>query len=124
LRRLPFRMEVALLITDDLLLLVGVVYASVVAGLVVLWKTPRLIQDVSFKVLGEVLKTRFPDLPAGFTLREGLARARQEEPGLDWNGIDEALASYENQRYGGLPEQGAPKLALESLIMALRRRGS
>jgi hypothetical protein len=117
-------MEVAQLITDALILLVGVVYASVVAGLVVLWKTPRLIREVSFKALGEVLKARFPDLPAGFTLREGLARARQEEPGLDWNSIDEALASYEDQRYGGLPGQGGPKLALESLIMALRRPGN
>jgi hypothetical protein len=107
--------------TDLLALLDAAVYASAVAGVLMLRRPSRGAEEGSFRVLGEVLRARFPELPAGFTLREGLTRAREAEPGLDWNGIDQALASYEGYRYGGLPDSGAPQPALSSLTSVLRR---
>ncbi|MGA2665530.1 MAG: hypothetical protein ABSF83_11345 [Nitrososphaerales archaeon] len=83
----------------------------------------RSARAAGFGELGAALRARFPELPDGFTLREGLARARREEPGLDWNGIDRALVAYEGQRYGGLsmlaPDAEAPPLG--ELVRALRR---
>jgi hypothetical protein len=109
--------------TDLLALLDAAVYASAIAGVVMLRRPSRMVEEGSFRALGDVLRARFPDLPAGFTLREGLAKAREVEPGLDWNEIDQALASYEGYRYGGLPDSGAPQPALSSLISVLRRSG-
>jgi hypothetical protein len=83
----------------------------------------RWSDEKSFRALGEVLRARFPDLPSGFTLREGLAKARVAEPGLDWGEIDKELVSYEGYRYGGLPETGGPQEAISLLISALRRSG-
>ncbi len=96
------------------------VYVTLAAGLVVLWRTPRYVGN-TFEALGQALRERFPDLPAGFTLREGLARARALTPELDWNEIDDALRAYEDYRYGGLPKTGAVVPALAGLISALRR---
>ncbi len=109
-------METQALVAADLL-----VYASLAAGLVLLLKPPRSVQADSFFALGEVLKATFPDLPAGFTLREGLSRARQAVPGLDWNEIDRELQAYEGYRYGGLPGSGAPGPVISELTSALRR---
>lgn len=99
----------------------SLVYASLAAGLVFLLRAPRQLRAGSFSALGEVLRARFPDLPAGFTLREGLARARQVVPGLDWEEIDKELQAYEGYRYGGLPDSGAPSAAISNLVVALRR---
>ena len=107
--------------TDLLALLDVAVCASGVAGLVILRRPSKVLGDISFSALGEVLRARFPDLPAGFTLREGLAKAREVEPGLDWDGIDQALVSYEGFRYGGLPDSTLPQPAISNLILALRR---
>ncbi len=107
--------------TDLLALLDVAVYATAVAGVVVLLRRRRPTCDPSFRALGEVLRARFPDLPPGFTLREGLAKAREAAPGLDWDGIDKALITYEGYRYGGLPESGAAPPVLSNLIYALRR---
>jgi hypothetical protein len=107
--------------TDLLALLDVAVYATVVAGVVVLRRARRSSDHPSFRALGEVLRARFPDLPPGFTLREGLAKARDVEPALDWNGIDHALIAYEGYRYGGLPESGPSPPALSNLVYVLRR---
>jgi len=116
-------MEGALLETDLLLLLDVLVYCSVIAGAVMLRRSTRTLGDVSFRALGDLLRARFPDLPKGFTLREGLAMARTAEPGLDWNGIDQALVAYEAYRYGGFPESGSMPPALSNLVAVLRRPG-
>lgn len=107
-----------------LAVVVVAVYASAVAGLVMLRRVSRPAEVPSFRVLGEVLKARFPDLPAGFTLREGLERARRAVPSLDWDGINRALVAYEGYRYGGLPDSGGPQPALSDLVSVLRRAGS
>jgi hypothetical protein len=106
--------------TELLVFASAAVYISLAAGLVVLSRTPRYVGD-TFEALGQVLRDRFPDLPAGFTLREGLIRARQLAPELDWNEIDGALRAYEDYRYGGLPKTGDTVPALAGLISALRR---
>jgi hypothetical protein len=103
--------------------LVAAVYAFLVVGLVVLRRKPRMSIGGGFRTLGEVLRARFPDLPDGFTLREGLVRARQVEPGLDWGAIDQALIAYEGYRYGTLPESGASSPVVVNLVTALRRSG-
>lgn len=86
----------------------------------VLSRTPRLVEN-SFEALGQILKETFPDLPDGFTLREGLVKAREARPELDWVEIDRELHAYEDYRYGGMPETGSSVPALSGLISALRR---
>jgi hypothetical protein len=107
--------------TDLLALLDVAVYATAVVGVVVLLRRGQPPGAPSFRALGEVLRARFPDLPPGFTLREGLAKAREAVPDLDWDGIDRALVTYEGYRYGGLPELGGAPPVLSNLIYALRR---
>jgi hypothetical protein len=97
-----------------------VVYGFLISGLVVLARTPRLVEN-SFEALGQLLKETFPELPAGFTLREGLVRAREARPELDWVEIDRELRAYEDYRYGGLPRTASSVPALSGLISALRR---
>ncbi len=108
-------MEVELLAALDV-----VVFSSLVLGIVVLLRTPRLTEN-SFQTLGRILRESFPELPVGFTLREGLARAREARPELDWVEIDRELHAYEDYRYGGMPETNSSVPALSGLISALRR---
>ena len=110
-------MNAELLIAGNVL-----VYASLAAGLVVLRRSPIRIRVSSFRALGELLRLRFPDLPPGFTLREGLARARQAQPRLNWVEIERELKAYEGYRYGGLPDAGSVGPALSTLIAVLKRR--
>ncbi len=55
----------------------------------------------AFTGLELALKEAVPDLPAGFTWEEAVARLRSA--GLQTKGMEEALRSYEEYRYGGLP---------------------
>lgn len=106
-----------------LIALNGIVYVSFIIGAVSFVRASPRQEDVSsFRMLGELLRSRFPDLPAGFTLREGLARAKQDQPELNWRSIEQELAAYEGFRYGGLPESGASGPALSKLVASLRRR--
>jgi hypothetical protein len=100
-----------------------VVYLSAAAGVVVLARRAREIKQSGFNDLGALLGTRFPELQAGFTLREGLAKARQVVPGLDWSAIDEALVAYEEQKYGGFTMPSVPQPAVAALFDALQRPG-
>lgn len=99
------------------------VYVSAAAGVILLLRPAHKDRQISFNDLGTLLGTRFPELQGGFTLREGLAKAREVAPGLDWNAIDEALVSYEEQKYGGAGTASAPQPAVADLIDALRRPG-
>jgi len=82
-------------------------------------RSPSGFRERTFRELAEVLRGRFPELPEGFTLREGLARAREAAPMLDWGEIYRALDGYEAYRYGGLPEPDSPQPALAGLVAAL-----
>jgi hypothetical protein len=55
----------------------------------------------AFKGLELALKGAVPDLPAGFTWEEAIARLRSS--GVPTEGMEGALKSYEEYRYGGLP---------------------
>jgi len=55
----------------------------------------------AFNGLEMALKEAVPDLPAGFTWEEAIARLRSS--GVKTEGMDFALKSYEEYRYGGSP---------------------
>jgi len=55
----------------------------------------------AFSGLELALKEAVPDLPAGFTWEEAVARLRSS--GVQTTGMEDALRSYEGYRYGGLP---------------------
>jgi len=55
----------------------------------------------AFNGLELALKEAVPDLPAGFTWEEAIGRLRAS--GVQTKGMEEALKSYEEYRYGDLP---------------------
>jgi hypothetical protein len=55
----------------------------------------------AFSGLELALKEAVPDLPAGFTWKEAVARLKSS--GVQTNGMEGALKSYEEYRYGGFP---------------------
>jgi len=55
----------------------------------------------AFTGLELALKEAVPDLPAGFTWEEAVARLRSS--GVQTKGMEDALKGYEEYRYGGLP---------------------
>jgi len=55
----------------------------------------------AFSGLELALKEAVPDLPSGFTWEEAVARLKSS--GVQTKGMEEALRSYEEYRYGGLP---------------------
>jgi len=70
--------------------------------------TPRVEDPVlAFALLEKSLLKAFPDLPAGFTLREALSLAERLRLKVDWGRVQLALERYEAFRYGGatLPEK-------------------
>jgi hypothetical protein len=87
----------------ELLVINGGVFATLAVGLAIrLRRKPRDFGMVAvYGRLGAALTKRFPDLPLGFTLREGLARARSYTPGIDWVSLEKELGSYEAFRFGG-----------------------
>jgi len=69
---------------------------------------PRIKDPVlAFALLEKSLQKAFPDLPAGFTLREALSLAERLRLKVDWGRVQLALERYEAFRYGGatLPEK-------------------
>jgi hypothetical protein len=110
---------------DEALMILNLLaYAAAASGVAVLVRSPSKVRERTFRELGDVLRGRFPELPEGFTLREGLARARQVAPLLDWGEIYRALDDYEGYRYGGFPEPNSQQPALVGLVAALRGASS
>jgi hypothetical protein len=72
--------------------------------------------------LENALRKRFPDLPYGFTLREGLARARPMAKGVDWGSVERELREYEEQRYGGGASGHTARVETIKLTKVLGRR--
>jgi hypothetical protein len=100
------------------------VYASLAAALLQ-WNRQRIPVPrdarTAFHLLEDALRRSFPDLPQGFTLREGLTRARQADPGLKWEDIDRSLAQYESFRFGDGSTPSLPIPEVMRLVRALRR---
>jgi hypothetical protein len=55
----------------------------------------------AFAALGVALRASIPELPSGFTWREGVQRARSMGVHADWQRVWAALGAYEGFRYGG-----------------------
>jgi len=87
------------------------IYLSLILGVVKARRgaaTPRVEDPVlAFALLEKSLQNAFPDLPAGFTLREALSLAERLRLKVDWGQVQLALERYEAFRYGGatLPEK-------------------
>lgn len=110
---------------DAILIALNVaVYASIALGVVQSRRrrsTTRLADTkTAFSQLESALTKRFPDLPEGFTMREGLSRARSLDPGLGWDQIEESLEGYEAYRYGGDAAPSGEQPELTRLIRELR----
>jgi len=107
----------------ELLLFANVlVYSSIIVGLVQWRRRPvsgPVDLNAMFRQLEPALERRFPDLPEGYTIREGLSRARSLGLDLRWEKIENALEGYEAYRYGdgSLPSSAQPEL--EKLVRRL-----
>ena len=87
------------------------VYLSLILGVFEMRRreAKQRVEDplLAFALLEKSLQKAFPDLPAGFTLREALSFAERLRLKVDWGRVQLALERYEAFRYGGatLPEQ-------------------
>ena len=108
----------------ELLLFVNVaVYSSLIVGLTQRrrWSSMSGPADLAtmFSQLELALKKRFPDLPEGFTIREGLSKVRSLGLDLSWDKIESALEGYEAHRYGDEPLPTATQPELRKLVKEL-----
>jgi hypothetical protein len=55
----------------------------------------------AFKILETVLKKKFPELPAGFTWTEAIAKVKTLGVPMSDDEMDMLLENYEAYRYGG-----------------------
>lgn len=109
----------------ELLLVVNAaVYLSLTAGLIQRRRWSSMIgqEDLTamFGQLELALKKRFPDLPEGFTIREGISRVRTLGLDLRWDRIESALEGYEAHRYGEEPLPSTAQPELMKLVRELR----
>jgi hypothetical protein len=102
----------------------GVVFSTLAIGLAIwLRRKPNDLQlGTLYTKLGATLTKRFADLPPGFTLREGIARARLSARGIDWITLQGELDSYESFRFGAGPQPKGHNSETLKLIRALGGR--
>jgi hypothetical protein len=101
-----------------------VVYGSLLAGVLVARRVPlkkTLTLGAAFGALEGVLAQSFPELPSGFTWKEGLAQARKLRLDVNWGRVDDELQRYEAFRYGGSEQPGAGGYEVARLTTLLRR---
>lgn len=106
----------------ELLVLNGIVYSILAIGLAVrVRRKSRGPEEAGaiYRRLAFVLTKRFPELPPGFTLREGLERARPASPGIDWALLRRELGSYEAFRFGDGTEATIPNGETLKLLRVL-----
>jgi hypothetical protein len=108
----------------ELLALNGAVFSTLAIGLAIrLRRKPNDLQmGTIYTKLGITLTKRFADLPPGFTLREGLARARLSAHGIDWVSLQGEFDSYEAFRFGAGPQPSGHDSETLKLIRALGGR--
>jgi hypothetical protein len=104
-----------------LALLNVIVYAGLAYQL--LWKQKKkaraLTMADAFKELGAALLAAVPGLPKGFTLREGVEKAKSLGIVADWGKVGGALRAYESMRYGSEPDPAADFSEVISLAESL-----
>lgn len=105
----------------ELLALNGAVFSSLAIGFAIrLRRKPGDLQvGTVYTKLGATLTKRFADLPPGFTLREGIARARLSAGGIDWVSLQGELDTYEEFRFGDGPQPTGDNDETLKLIRAL-----
>jgi len=72
----------------------------------------------AFTGLELALKETVPDLPAGFTWEEAVARLKSS--GVKTDGMENALKGYEEYRYGGIP---LPDLDFNEVVKVANKLG-
>jgi hypothetical protein len=75
----------------------------------------------AFGGLTQALASSVPGLPAGFTIREGLAGARRLAVRVDWPKVEGALEAYEGFRFGGHEAAGVDYSEVVILAVQLKR---
>ena len=80
-----------------------------------------LTLGAAFGFLEGSLVQSFPDLPSGFTWKEGLSRARKLRLDVNWGKVDDELHRYEAFRYGGSEQPGPAGYEVTRLAALLRR---
>jgi hypothetical protein len=87
---------------DVLATLNTAIYALLIAGVALLARRSALSNDPSqaFLTLAKSIENAFRDVPAGYTMREGIERARELGVKVDWTKVGLALERYESWRYG------------------------
>jgi hypothetical protein len=106
----------------ELLVLNGIVFSALAIGLAIRVRRKSRGPEDAGAIYGRLVFTltkRFPELPTGFTLREGLERARPTSPGIDWALLKNELGSYEAFRFGGGAEQTVPNGETLKLLRVL-----
>ena len=106
----------------ELLVLNGIVFSALGIGLVIrLRRKPSGPEELGalYTRVSYALSRRFPDLPRGFTLREGLVRAHPSSPGINWASLEKELGSYEAFRFGRGNEPSGPANETLKLLKVL-----
>jgi hypothetical protein len=106
----------------ELLVVNAVVFSTLAIGLAVRFRRRPHENEgtwVVYRKLETTLTKRFPDLPQGFTLREGLTRARASASGIDWVSLENELGSYEAFRFGNGPQPAGPNIETVKLLRTL-----
>ncbi|MDA4127501.1 MAG: hypothetical protein OK452_09940 [Thaumarchaeota archaeon] len=106
----------------ELLVLNGIVFSALGIGLAIRLrrKPPGPVElGTLYRRVGYALTKRFPDLPKGFTLREGFARAYSSTHGVNWTSLEMELGSYEAFRFGGRNEPSGPANETLNLLKIL-----
>ncbi len=104
-----------------LIVLNALVYAGLAYQL--LSRRKRQVRAVTitdaFRDLGAALLASVPGMPKGFTLREGVEKAKSLGIDADWTRVGDALKAYESLRYGGEQSQPADFSEVVSLAESL-----
>ncbi|HEV2225872.1 MAG TPA: hypothetical protein VGR56_03595 [Nitrososphaerales archaeon] len=106
----------------ELLVLNGIVFSALGIGLAIrLRRKPPGPEKLGalYRRVSYAMSKKFPDLPRGFTLREGLARAHPSSPGINWTSLEMELGSYEAFRFGGGKEPSGPANETVKLLKVL-----
>lgn len=106
----------------ELLVLNGIVFSALGIGIAIrLRRKPSGPEGLGalYKRVSYAMSRRFPDLPRGFTLREGLARAKPSSPGINWTSLELELGYYEAFRFGGGNEPSSPASETLKLLKVL-----
>ncbi len=116
--------------TLDNYLLVGanVVVFSALAAQIALRRRKKVVKapdiTAAFKELQRALETSDLGLPPGYTLREGIGKARGLGLNVEWDSVGRALSAYEGEVYGGKKDQGVEYSEILSLSRELKEVGA